>query len=114
MIEGYRHHSPSSLNLFAASNAMWVLEKVLGLKQPVGVPAHRGTAVEDGVTVGLINPDASFEACANVALTRYDTLTAMSIDDRRGEVPYHHSRHGRAGTQGTAPLRRSVEYARLR
>jgi hypothetical protein len=85
VIEGYKHHSPSSLNLFAASNAMWVLEKVLGLKQPVGVPAHRGVAVEDGVTVGLINPDASFEACANVALTRYDTLTAMSIDDRRGK-----------------------------
>ena len=48
-------HSPSSLNLFAASPAMWVLEKILGIKQPVGVPAHRGVAVEDGVVVGLNN-----------------------------------------------------------
>ena len=62
---------------------MWVLEKVLGLKQPVGVPAHRGVAVEDGVTLGLLNPDASLDACVDVALTRYDTLTAMSTDDRR-------------------------------
>ena len=56
MIESYKQHSPSSLNLFAASTAMWVLEKVLGEKQPVGVPAHRGAAVEDGVTFGLLNP----------------------------------------------------------
>lgn len=83
MIETYKHHSPSSLNLFAAAPAMWVLEKVLGLKQPVGVPAHRGVAVEDGVTLGLLNPDASLEACVDVAYTRYDTITAMSTDDRR-------------------------------
>ena len=62
---------------------MWILEKMLGLRQPVGVPAHRGVAVEDGVTLGLLNPDASLDACVDVALTRYDTLTAMSIDDRR-------------------------------
>lgn len=83
MIETYKHHSPSSLNLFAAAPAMWVLEKVLGLKQPVGVPAHRGVAVEDGVTLGLLNPDASLEACVDVAYTRYDTITAMSTDERR-------------------------------
>lgn len=83
MIETYKHHSPSSLNLFAAAPAMWVLEKVLGLRQPVGVPAHRGVAVEDGVTLGLLKPDASLEACVDVAYTRYDTITAMSTDERR-------------------------------
>ena len=57
--------------------------KVLGLKQPDGVPAHRGVTLEDGVTLGLLNPDASLDACVDVALTRYDTLTAMSTDDRR-------------------------------
>ena len=76
-------HSPSSLNLFAASPAMFVLERIIGLRQPVGVPAHRGVAVEDGVTLGLLNPDAPLEACADVAYTKYDTLTAMSTDDRR-------------------------------
>ena len=76
-------HSPSSLNLFAASPAMWVLEKILGIKQPVGVPAHRGVAVEDGVAFGLNNPEASITDCLDVALTKYDTITALSSDDRR-------------------------------
>ena len=76
-------HSPSSLNLFAASPAMFVLERVLGLKQPVGAPAHRGTAVETGVAWGLRYPDADLDACTDAALTCYDTITAMSTDDRR-------------------------------
>jgi hypothetical protein len=76
-------HSPSSLNLFAASPAMWVLEKILNLKQPVGVPAHRGVAIEDGVAHGLKNPGASIKECLDVALTKYDTITALSPDDRR-------------------------------
>ena len=50
----YDHHSASSTSLFCASPAMWVAEKLLGLKQPVGAPAHRGVAVEDGVTHGLV------------------------------------------------------------
>lgn len=83
MIETYVRHSPSALNLFAASPSMFVLERILGLKQPVGVPAHRGVAVEDGVALGLFNPDASLEACCDIAYTKYDTLTAMSADDRR-------------------------------
>lgn len=76
-------HSPSSLNLFCASQSMWVLEKILGRRQPVGSPAHRGTAVEDGVTVGLLNPDATLESCVEVALKKYDTITALSGDRRR-------------------------------
>jgi hypothetical protein len=79
----YPRHSPSACNLFAASPAMWVLEKILGLKQPVSALAHRGVAVEDGVTLGLLNPDAPLKACVDVAYTKYDTLTAMSIDERR-------------------------------
>jgi hypothetical protein len=50
----YDHHSASSTSLFCASSAMWVAEKLLGLRQPVGAPAHRGTAVETGVTHGLL------------------------------------------------------------
>ena len=76
-------HSPSSLNRFASSPAMYVLERILGLKQPVGPQAHRGTAVELGVALGLSNPDISIEDCVDVALTKYDTLTAMSPDNRR-------------------------------
>jgi hypothetical protein len=79
----YPHHSPSSLNLFAAAPAMWVLEKILGLKQPVGASAHRGTAVEHGVALGLAHPDQDLNDCIKQAVTRYDTLTAMSADARR-------------------------------
>ena len=79
----YPRHSPSALNLFAASPSMFVLERVLGLKQPVGVPAHRGVAVEDGVAHGLKYPDMSLKECTEIAFTKYDTLAAMSADDRR-------------------------------
>jgi hypothetical protein len=78
-----KHHSPSSLNLFCVSSAMFVAEKILGIRQPVGAPAHRGTAVEAGVTHGLLNPDAPTDDCTAVALEKYDTLMALSPDRRR-------------------------------
>lgn len=81
----YTRHSPSSLNLFASCVSMFILEKVLGRKQPVGAPAHRGTAVEDGVTFGLINPGVSIGECAEVAIKKYDTISALSGDKRREE-----------------------------
>lgn len=64
---------------------MYVLERVLGERQPVGAPAHRGTAVEDGVTIGLLNPEMPLDACAETALKKYDTITALSGDKRREE-----------------------------
>jgi hypothetical protein len=76
-------HSPTSLNLFATSPSMFVVEKILGIRQPVGAPAHRGTAVEDGVTFGLKEPKAPIQDCVKVALTKYDTITALSGDARR-------------------------------
>lgn len=81
----FERHSPSSLNLFAAQPSMFVLEKIIDLRQPVGAPAHRGTAVEDGVTLGLMNPDAPLEACYEAAFKKYDTISALSGDKRREE-----------------------------
>jgi hypothetical protein len=81
----FERHSPSSLNLFAAQPSMFVLERIIGLRQPVGAPAHRGTAVEDGVTIGLMNPEATLDACVDVALKKYDTITGLSGDKRRQE-----------------------------
>lgn len=81
----YTRHSPSALNLFAAQPALFVLEKIMGFKQPVGSPAHRGTAVEDGVTHGLMNPDALLKECSEVAFKKYDIITALSLDKRREE-----------------------------
>jgi hypothetical protein len=77
------HYSPSSLNLFCASPAMFVLEKVLGRRQPGNPLMHRGTAVEHGVTVGLLNPDTDLGECVVEAQRKYDTLTALSTDPRR-------------------------------
>jgi hypothetical protein len=79
----FKRHSPSSLNLFAASPAMFTLEKILGYRQPVGSPAHRGTAVEDGITFGLMNPEAPIADCVAEALKKYDTISALSGDKRR-------------------------------
>ena len=62
---------------------MFFLEYVLGEKQLVGPPAHRGAAVEDGVTHGLTDLDAPVKECADVALTTYDSRTALSGDPRR-------------------------------
>jgi len=76
-------HSPSRCTLFTANLPMWVLENVLGVRQPSNVLMQRGIAVEDGVTLGLLNPDASLQACVDVALTKFDTLAAMSADARR-------------------------------
>lgn len=78
-------HSPSSLNLFAASPSMFILERVVGRRQPVGSPAHRGSAVEDGVTYGLLNHAASPAECAKVAIATYDRVAALSTDARRQE-----------------------------
>jgi len=78
-------HSPSSLNLFCASPSMFILERILGIRQPVGVPAHRGTAVEAGVTVGLLDQQASLETCTVAAFKKYDQITALSSDKRRQE-----------------------------
>lgn len=83
MIPGYERHSPSKLNLFCAQPSMFVLQYVLGVAQPVGVPAHRGVAVEDGVTYGLIHPDAPLDDYLHVAVSKYDALTALSGDPRR-------------------------------
>lgn len=61
---------------------MYVLERVLGHRQPVGTPAHRGTAVEAGVALGLMQ-DAPDDDAVVEALKVYDRLTALSADARR-------------------------------
>lgn len=81
----FTRHSPSSLNLFSGCVSMFVLEKILGIRQPMGVPAHRGTAVEDGVTAGLLDPALSLDDASEVAFKKYDTITALSADRRRDE-----------------------------
>lgn len=78
---GIEHLSPSSCNLFAASPAMFVLEKCLKKRAPVGAAAHRGTAVEHGIVHGLLT-GADEAACIAEAKAKFDSLTALSGDSR--------------------------------
>lgn len=82
----YTRHSPTALNMFASSPAMFVLERVLGQKQPVGAIAHRGSAVEMGVAHGLMNPDAGDKACIDIALASFDIRAALSGDARKEKM----------------------------
>ena len=77
---GLDHLSASSVNLFVAQPAMWAMQKLLGRKSSVGPAAHRGTAIEAGVEMGLFDPAVSVEACQNLAIARFNQLTALSSD----------------------------------
>lgn len=80
MSNGYANHgidhvSASSLNLWVAQPALWVMERLLKLRSPVGPAAHVGTAVEAGVEFALLNPGQAAEALA-IAHARYDELAS--------------------------------------
>jgi hypothetical protein len=77
-----QHLSPSACNLFASSPAMFVLEKCMKKRSPVGAAAYRGTAVEAGIVEGLLNgtDDAT---CVKLAEAEFNKLTALSGDSRR-------------------------------
>jgi hypothetical protein len=77
---GLDHLSASSINLFAAQPAMWAMQKLMGRKSMVGPAAHRGTAIEAGVEMGLFEPSAPVEACQEAAIARFNQLTALSAD----------------------------------
>ena len=79
------HHSVAGCNLFCASREMYVLERILGQKQPVGAAAPRGTAVEVGITLGLNDLKASEQDCIDLAHKTFDALTALSGDPRRDD-----------------------------
>ena len=80
---GIEHLSASSLNLWAAEPALWIMERLLGRKAPPGVPAARGKAVEHGVHLGLSNPRLSIEQCIEGAEREFVRHTALSADPRR-------------------------------
>lgn len=80
---GIKHLSPSSINTFATQPSLWLMEKLLKRRGVVGCAAHRGTAAEAGIVHGLLNPDAAIEDCQALALTEYDSLSALSGDPKR-------------------------------
>lgn len=80
-IHGLQHLSPSACNLFVSSPAMFVMEKLMKKRSPVGAAAHRGTAVEDGIAAALNG--APIAEAVQVANRRFSMLTALSSDPRR-------------------------------
>lgn len=82
---GIEHLSASSLNLWAAQPALWIMERLLGRRSSPGVIAARGKAVEHGVHLGISNPRVSIEECVAAAEREFVRETALSTDPRRGE-----------------------------
>ncbi|MDE2284739.1 MAG: PD-(D/E)XK nuclease family protein [Hyphomicrobiales bacterium] len=82
---GIEHLSASSLNVWAAQPALWIMERLLGRRLPAGIAAARGKAVEHGVHLGLTNPRASINECIDAAEREFIRQTALSADPRREE-----------------------------
>lgn len=82
---GIGHLSASTINLFAAQPAAFVMEKLLKRRGPVGCAAHRGTAAESGIVHGLLNPAAELAECQEIAVQQFDQLTALSGDPKRAK-----------------------------
>lgn len=83
-----RHLSPSSLNLFHAEPAFWVLKYLYGHRDQAGPAAHRGTAVEaglDALWVGATLPEAILAAEKNFELNLQGELSD-AIDDERDAI----------------------------
>lgn len=80
---GLKHLSASTLNLFQNAPGLFILEKLMGRRQPVGCAAHRGNAAEAGIIAGLQNLEAPVEECQALAVKEFDRLTALSGDPNR-------------------------------
>lgn len=82
---GIDHLSASSLNLWAAQPALWITERLLGRRTPIGIPAARGRSVEHGVHAGLIDPSKTPAECVVEAEREFNRETALTGDQRRDE-----------------------------
>jgi hypothetical protein len=82
-IHNIKHLSASSLNLWAAEPALWVMERLLNRRGPGNALMARGKAVEEGVHAGLIDPTKTLENCVALALSAYDREMALLADGKR-------------------------------
>lgn len=80
---GIEHLSPSSINSWINAPSLWVLEKLIKFRGQMGASAHRGTATEVGVSLGLFDHAIGHEECVAAAMPVYDKLTALSGDPKR-------------------------------
>ena len=59
---GIEHLSASSLNLWAAQPALWIMERLLGRRTPPGIPADRAAALRKAFDETMTDPDFVAEA----------------------------------------------------
>lgn len=83
VMHGKPHTSVNDCNLAQADMFLFVVQKIMGHRGSVGCAAHRGTAAEHGVTIGLLNADATLADCQEAAIKEFDRLTALSPDHNR-------------------------------
>ena len=80
---GITRLSPSTINHFVNEPAHWVMARLLNMRAPASAAAVRGTAVENGVHLGLIDPALPVEHCIAAAEAVFDREMALNPDDRR-------------------------------
>ena len=80
---GLKHYSASTCNLAQADMALFIMEKLMGVRGQVGCAAHRGSAAERGIEAGIMAPDMAVEECQQIALKEFDRLSALSTDPNR-------------------------------
>ena len=79
---GNEHYSASTLNLFSKSIGNFVMEKLIGVRLPVGAAAHRGRAVEDGLAA-ILQYGERVEHAKALGVERFDQYSAMCTDPKR-------------------------------
>ena len=80
---GLKNFSATGCALAKNDMALFFMEKVMGIRGSVGCAAHRGSASEHGVAMGLQDHSVSVEACQDAALKEFDRLSALSTDPNR-------------------------------
>lgn len=79
---GFEHYSASTLNLFSKSIGNFVMEKLIGVKLPVGAAAFRGRAVEAGLAAMMEHGETHHHA-AKLAEETFDRESALCTDPKR-------------------------------
>lgn len=80
---GLKHYSASTCNLFQADPALFIMEKLMGIRGQVGCAAHRGSAAERGIEAGLLDMEKPLAECQEIAVKEFDRLSALSTDPNR-------------------------------
>lgn len=79
---GMKHFSASTCAL-AENDMALLLMKLKGVRNSVGSAAHRGSAAEHGVAMGLMDLSVPVADCQAAAVKEFDRLTALSADANR-------------------------------